>query len=224
MRALHNSGRSFIRLPGGGERQPNKTPATPRNGGRVIGSCSIYLPNIPAARVHAPGSLRVPGTPLATHSHYIAPSHKCQVLNSHIRTACNFLRPSRAPPPFSLTAPSPPDQLPHVSRTTQHGLRITDYALRITHHVSRFTTASRTGQSPPRAIPSPHTAAPWPPPATSPCPPTGRTSAAPPPPASPAPRNRHRPSRRNGTRAGYAVTDRPVELAVHPSPGHPARQ
>jgi len=126
-------------LPGGGERQPNKTPATPRNGGRVIGSCSIYLPNIPAARVHAPGSLRVPGTPLATHSHYIAPSHKCQVLNSHIRTACNFLRPSRAPPPFSLTAPSPPDQLPHVSRTTQHGLRITDYALRITHHVSRFT-------------------------------------------------------------------------------------
>jgi len=57
-----------------------------------MGSCTIYLHSIPTAWVHVPGSLRVPGTPLATHSHDIASSHKCQVLNSHIRTACKFLR------------------------------------------------------------------------------------------------------------------------------------
>jgi len=65
-----------------------QTPATSHNGGRVMGSCTIYLHDIPTAWVHVPGSLRVPGTPSATHSHDIAPFHKSQAPDSRICTAC----------------------------------------------------------------------------------------------------------------------------------------
>jgi len=65
-----------------------QAPATTYDGGRVMGSCTMYLHSILTARVHVPGSLRVPGTLLATHSHHIASSHKSQVPNSRIRAAC----------------------------------------------------------------------------------------------------------------------------------------
>jgi len=51
-----------IRLPDKGERQPNKTPATPHNGGRVMGSCTIYLHSILTARGNVPGALRASDT------------------------------------------------------------------------------------------------------------------------------------------------------------------
>ena len=151
-----------------------------------MGSCTIYLHSLLTARAHVPGALWASDTTFCYT--YIVYSNA----------------PQKSRPKFAQGL-EPPGRKERQENTKPWR------PWRLCGEIYRYksvTTASRTGQSPPRATPSPHTAAPWPPPATSPCRPTGRTSEALPPPASPAARKK--PPRPPHTPAGQTP---------HPTPG-----